>query len=121
MTHEPKRAPDDWLDDLLDDVAKAPEPDASPQLMARILADAEHVMPPPGGVPATDPLWHQIVRALGGWGALGGLAVAGITGLAIGLGAFDAVGMDAVWSTELFDTYDSETGLSAFGWYYEEG
>lgn len=121
MADEPKHKLDDWLDEVLDDVAQTSVPVPSPQLMARILADAEHAMPPPGGRPVPEPLWHQIVRGLGGWGALGGLAVAGVTGLAIGLGAFDAVGMDAVWSAGIFDTYDDETGLAAFGWDYVEG
>ena len=121
MTHDPKTDPDDWLDTLLDDVARAPVPDAPPALMARVLADAEALLPAPGGVQAQAPFWQTVIDGLGGWGALGGLAVAGVTGLAIGLGAFDIASIDTLWSVGFFDGYDSQTGLSAFGWDYEEG
>lgn len=121
MTHDPKTNPDLWLDDLLDDVAAAPLPETPSGLMARVLADAEHLLPAPGGAPAPVPLWRQIIGGLGGWGALGGMAVAGVTGLAVGLGAFDATSVDALWSAGFFDGYDSQTGLSAYGWDFEEG
>ncbi|WP_223420731.1 hypothetical protein [Tateyamaria pelophila] len=121
MRHESKNESEDWLDQMLDDVARIPVPDAPPELMARVLADAEHLLPQPGGVPVQMPLWRQVVGGLGGWGALGGLAVAGVTGLAIGLGAFDAAGIDALWSIAPLDEYDSQASLTAFGWDYEEG
>lgn len=121
MTQDLKNVPDPWLDDLLDKVAQAPVPEVPADLMARVMADAQHMLPPPGGVITAPPLWRQVIGALGGWGSVGGLVAAGVTGLAIGLGAVDATGMDALWSLGVFDGYDGQTGLSAFGWDYEEG
>lgn len=121
MKHDPNTDPDDWVNQLLDDVARAPVPDTPPALMARVLTDAEDLLPAPGGAPAPVPFWQQVFDGLGGWGALGGLAVAGVTGLVVGLGAFDATSIDALWSVGFFDGYDSQTGLSAFGWDFEEG
>ena len=125
MTDNPKTDADGWLNQMLEDVACAPVPEASPDLMARVLADAEQLLPAPGGVPAAVPFWKQIVDGLGGWSAMGGLAFAGVTGLAIGLGVFDASldapSVDALWSFDIFDEYDSQTGLAAFGWDFEEG
>ena len=107
-----------WLDEMLDEMAGSDVPAPAPDLMARVLADAVAQMPPPGGAPASAPLWRQIVRGLGGWSAVGGLVAAAATGFVVGLGGLETVGADALWS----DTYyDSSTALDAFGWDYEEG
>lgn len=121
MTRDPRVEDEDWVEHLLDDVGRAPVPEPSGDLMARVLLDAEALMPPPGGLKAPVPIWRQIVGGLGGWGAMGGLAVAGVAGLAVGLGAFDAVGFDALWSAGFSEDIDSQMGISAFGWDYEEG
>lgn len=63
----------------------------SEALMARILAEAEAVMPSPpaADVPARPRAAGGLVRgalsALGGWGTVGGLATAAATGVWIGL------------------------------------
>jgi hypothetical protein len=137
--NEPEAGLDALLDTLLHEAARAPlpdpgpkpgpdpVPDPSPDLMARVLADALRMMPAPGGVRAQVPLWRQVVGVLGGWRAVGGLVAATVTGLAIGLGAVDATGVldttgvDTLWSLGYFDGYDSQAGLSAFGWDFEEG
>lgn len=121
MTQGPKHDDDPWLDDLLDEVGRGAVPDVSDDLLARVMADAEAVLPPPGGMLVRVPLWRQVVGALGGWGSVGGLVAAGVTGLAVGLGAVDATGVDALWSLGVFDGYDGQSGLSAFGWDFEEG
>jgi hypothetical protein len=141
----PENSPENWpetapeagletlVDTLLHEAARAPMPkpgpkpmpkpipDPSPDLMARVLGDALRVMPAPGGVRAPLPLWQQVVGVLGGWRAVGGLVAAAVTGLAIGLGAVDTTGVDTLWSLGYFEGYDSQAGLSAFGWDFEEG
>lgn len=77
-------------DDLEDffGAARRLAPDPSDALMARVLADALAVQ---GAavrhVPARPGLLAQLRDALGGWPAIGGLATAGVMGLAIGIGA----------------------------------
>lgn len=74
-------------------VSEAPagiEPlEVPPDLMARVLADALAAQPQPAPArapgPAPEPKWQSLQAAFGGWFGLGGLAVAGVTGLAIGL------------------------------------
>jgi len=122
MTQAPKPPHPDWVDDMLDDLAAQPVPEVSPHLMARVLSDAKAHLPPPGGVVVdAAPWWQQVVRGLGGWGALGGLVAATVTGFAIGLGALDSAGADALWAFGYYDYYDAELGLDAFGWAMEEG
>lgn len=123
MTHDPHRDRDHdpWLDQLLDDIGRDRVPDPSADLMARVLADADALMPALGGRVAPAPVWRQIVNALGGWSAVGGLVAAGVTGLAIGLGVVEGTGADALWSLGVFEAYDGQAGLSAFGWDFEEG
>ncbi|MEX0308924.1 MAG: hypothetical protein AB3N17_01635 [Tateyamaria sp.] len=121
MTHPTEPQDPDWVDHLLDDLAATPVPDPSADLMARVLSDAETHMPPPGGVVARVPWWRQVVGGIGGWTSVGGLVAATVTGLAIGLGAFDSAGLDAVWTLGYGSYYDSELGLDAFGWALEEG
>lgn len=74
--------------------AQAARPQPSDALMARIMADARAGQLRVG-VPvemaaarrgaARPGVWHQILAALGGWGGLGGLSAAALTGLWIGI------------------------------------
>lgn len=78
------------LDALLAEVADAPVPESGPlpvpsdDLMARILADAEAAQVRAVAVPPRVG-WRNWLAALGGWPALGGMAVAGVTGLWLGV------------------------------------
>lgn len=121
MTKGAKTPDPDRIDALLEEMAAVRSPDPSPDLMARVLADAEAHLPPPGGVRAAVPWWRQVLADIGGWGAVGGLAAATVAGLAIGLGALDATGADALWTLGYDGYYDSDLGLDAFGWAIEEG
>lgn len=82
---EPTNAERDALDRLLAEVAARPDPVPGAALMARIMADAEA----PGialDVAAAPRLgWRNWLATLGGWPALGGMAMAGITGLWLGV------------------------------------
>lgn len=92
---EPTKAEMDALDRLLAEAAALPDPVPGAGLMARILADAEAVRPlveplparPAPSGPAAAPRlgWRNWLATLGGWPALGGMAVAGITGLWLGV------------------------------------
>ncbi|QXT40957.1 mechanosensitive ion channel family protein [Gymnodinialimonas ceratoperidinii] len=96
MTREPLKDP---LDALL---AQAGSDGPSPDLMARVLADAEAVQAARAAaqaVPsaATDPApanrsWLEILLgALGGWSAISGITAAGVMGLAVGLYSPDTI------------------------------
>ena len=65
-------------------------------------------------------LWHEFVAGVGGWFGVGGVLAAGFTGLVIGLGAIDPSDVDTLFSLGFFENYDSQSGLSAFGWDLEE-
>ncbi|MEM8654016.1 MAG: hypothetical protein AAGF36_04665 [Pseudomonadota bacterium] len=121
MTNAPPMPDPDKIDMLLDDLAARPVPDPSGDLVARVLADAEAHLPPPGGLVAAPPRWRRIVQGLGGWGAVGGLVAATVTGFAVGLGALDDAGADALWSLGYGAYFDADLGLDAFGWALEEG
>ncbi len=78
---------DDGLEGFFE-AARRMEPTPSEALMARVLADALAAQPvaPARRVPRPG-AWAQLREALGGWPALGGLATAGVMGLAIGIAA----------------------------------
>lgn len=92
--------PPDALEDLFEAArssgATEPAVEPSPDLLARVMADAlaaqAHV--DQTGRPARRPraVWQGVGDTLGGWLGMGGLALAGVTGLAIGLGAPDMLG-----------------------------
>lgn len=123
MTHDHKSPQDApaWVDDLLQDVSDAPIADTPPAVMARVLDDAMTALPAPGGQVAAVPLWRQIVQGLGGWMTVGGLAAATVAGFAVGLNGIDATGVDLLFSTGTDEYYESQMGLSAYGWDLEEG
>lgn len=120
------RVPRDKLDPdqvgrMLDDLAAAPVPDPSGDLMARVLADGEMHLPTPGGQVVVVPWWRQIVLGIGGWGTVGGLVAATATGFVIGLGAIGDTGVDTLWTLDYDAYYESDLGFDAFGWALEEG
>lgn len=92
-----KMADRDDMDHGLDAVfAQAARPMPSDDLMARIMADAQAHVPRPlmprpvaarraGG-------WQAVLAVLGGWLPVGGLAMATVAGLAIGMVMPDALG-----------------------------
>ncbi len=100
MTDRDDRHMDQTLDTLFAEMRETPAvvPDA---LIARILSDAGQALDTRATEAATlsearrprgrHPWVAAAVAALGGWRAVAGLATAGVTGLAIGLGAPGAV------------------------------
>lgn len=110
-----------WIDDLLDDVAGTSVPDPSVDLMTRVLADAEAALPVPGGSMLRETVLAQVLRGLGGWFSVGGMAAATAVGFAIGLGALNGTALDPFWLNGFVFYYDDSLGLSANGWDLEEG
>lgn len=126
MTHPPERPEDDaWIDQMLDDLAQAPVDDVPGALMARVLADANAMLPAPGGavrpVRVRAPWWREVVEALGGWSTVGGLAVATATGFVIGIGGIEFVYFDDFLTANYDTYYQSQDAVSVFGWDMEEG
>ena len=123
MTQPPNKRPEEdaWLDQMLDDLARAPMPDVPDGLMARVLQDADAMLPAPGGAISRAPWWRPIVEALGGWRAVGGLVAAAATGFVVGIGGLDSVGADALWMMDYEAYYESQDAFDAFGWDLEEG
>lgn len=97
-------------DDMLDDLFAAARTDSratpSPDLLARVLNEAEGLqlatsVPVP---PQRRSLWAALVAAVGGWPALSGVAMAGVAGVWIGVAAGttlmeDTLGLDIYGET----------------------
>ncbi|WP_375551893.1 hypothetical protein [Rhodophyticola porphyridii] len=82
----------DDLTALFADARQGARPRAD--LTARVLADAASVQPGNIAAPRPGPGWFARMRgAVGGWPGLSGLAVAGVTGLMIGVYATESVDM----------------------------
>jgi hypothetical protein len=67
--------------------ARSLDPVPGDDLMARILADARRMQPAPQPVVVASrrrSFWQELVAAIGGWPALGGMAAATMAGLWIG-------------------------------------
>lgn len=88
------------LDNLLADVA-AVKPSVPSDLMARVLIDASQVQPR-DGVQSQLGVWAGILDMIGGWPAVGGLAIAGVAGLWIGVAP--PVGLENMATTVLGST-----------------
>lgn len=89
---------------------------ATPDFMARVLADAEATMPPPAPIaPAvTEPpasVLAKFVALIGGWPSVSGLAAATVAGVWIGVAAGPAM-IQSDLGTSLIVTSE-ETYLSA--------
>ncbi|SMP14255.1 hypothetical protein [Shimia sagamensis] len=110
-------------DDMLDDLFAAARNDSratpSPDLLARVLSEAEGLQvadPAPVAQVVRPSLWAAVVAAVGGWPALGGVAMAGVAGVWIGVASgttlmADTLGLDIYGETaqsylsDLDDTY----------------
>lgn len=119
MTGSDKK-PDDAGLQLLFDAARAARPSPSDDLMARITADAADAQPDRETVrPETPGVFRQILDALGGWPALGGLVTAAATGVYIGVVQPDILGGDVlVFEDAEIGTVDLWPGDAMF---FEEG
>lgn len=102
---------DPFLDALFDEARDADT--ASPDLMARVLADAEAVQDAAmaAAVEAAPkvPVWRAVLDAIGGWPAAAGLATAGLAGVWIGVTPPD------VLSYEVAMVLGTDTTLDVFG------
>lgn len=83
------------VDDLLAHVATQ-RPDVPADLMARVLIDADQLQPPAQAI-APQSLWSAVLDLIGGWPAIGGVAMAGVAGLWIGIAP--PTGLDAFAAT----------------------
>lgn len=100
---------------------RAPEPSAD--LLARVLAQAEAVQAeqvarrPKAPAARRGGAWRGLLDLIGGWGGVGGLAAAGVTGLWIGFTGTGAIGTAtvAIWgepAAEIEAFLDSENVIS---------
>ncbi len=117
-----KAGEDAFLETLFEEArsARAPrEPGVPPELLARVLADAEAVQAGfdtaalPERQPARRPgLLAQLGAALGGWPAFAGLAAASVCGLLVGLSPPQGLSDTAAYyTTEEAALYDPVSGF----------
>lgn len=85
-----RRMTDDQLDDLFAAVRET-RAEASPDFLARVLADAYAAQPEPAAMPAASApraappgLWARLSAAFGGGFGLAGVATAGLAGVWLG-------------------------------------
>lgn len=89
------------LDDLLAQTAQI-KPTVPSDLMARVLIDAAQVQPRNFAPPPQQTLWSAVLDMIGGWPAVGGIAMAGVAGLWIGVAP--PVGLENMATTVLGST-----------------
>lgn len=101
---------DKMNDDLMLDALFAAAKDdsnaqASPDLMARVLSEAETIQAGFAAPIIATPqmgFWSRLVRALGGWHSISGLAMATVAGVWIGVAAGPGVMQSEFGSAVLF-------------------
>ena len=88
------------LDDLFDAARRDRRAQPETALMSRVLADAEKLQPRPAAPePARGQFWPGLLRALGGWPSMAGLATATLAGLWIGINAGSGLFTDGLGAT----------------------
>ncbi len=101
--------------------ARAQTPPASPELLARIMADAdaELVPPVPARIARRPGLWAGIFAGIGGWPALAGMTTATMAGIWIGFAAPDTLdalaGGVLVPDSSVSTSYELEDLLPGYG------
>jgi len=83
------------LDNLLTQTAQT-KPTVPSDLMARVLIDAAQAQPRPDEM-RSQSIWASLLEMIGGWPAVGGLALASATGLWIGIAP--PVGLESMATT----------------------
>lgn len=89
--------------------ARASDPVPSGDLLARVMADAQSVVDASVPVAAAPPrrgLWRMLVAAIGGWGAVAGLATATMAGVGVGYVVPGAISGYSTTGTAVQTTYD---------------
>lgn len=110
MTGPEKQMDETGLDALFAEMGRD-RPQPSEALLSRIVADAEEVQPVPmPRMPQKRSVFGQMMDALGGWPALGGLVTATVAGVYIGFAQPDLVNMQTDVS-EIGDTEFTEAAL----------
>lgn len=121
MTRSDKLGEEAFLEALFEEERQARRPsgpEVSPELLARVMADAETVQagfdtgklperkaPRPG-------LFAQLGAALGGWPAFAGLAAASVSGLLIGISPPESLSETAAYyTTEEAALFDPVSGF----------
>ena len=107
---------------LLAEAARQPD-ELPPGLAARVLADARQLQPEPAPPPRRQEFtFKRLVRALGGWPAMSGLAAATCAGFWIGVNPPAGVPDAALvlWGGGEYAFSDEAAELSGFGWDLEE-
>jgi len=92
----------DFVDDLFAQ-ARDRKVEANDDLMARVLADADALLPKAAvfQAPAPAGFFASLSEMLGGWPVLSGVAAAGVAGLWVGLAPPDSV---ENWAADLLGT-----------------
>ncbi|MEP2534150.1 hypothetical protein [Shimia sp.] len=104
---------DEMMLDALFDVAKTDASAApSSDFLARVLADAEAMQPDPTTQIADRTedkpgLWNVLLKALGGWPSVAGLATAAAAGVWIGVVGSTSLMADGIGATLLSNGQDS--------------
>lgn len=86
----------DMIDDIFAQV-RTQSPAVPDDLMARVLADAADMLVQPVVAPKQG-LWSIFVELIGGWPSVGGLAMAGIAGIWVGVAPPASV---TTWTADL--------------------
>ena len=107
------------LDDLFAQARRAATP-ADPALLTRVMADASRIdldrrslARTCGAVPVGKGWMAGLLAAIGGWPAAGGLAMATVAGLSIGVVAPDSLGTvaGALWGETVIVSLDAPDDL----------
>jgi hypothetical protein len=102
------------LDDLFAEAAQL-KPSVPSDLMARVLIDADQIQPRPRAA-ANQNVWNALVDMVGGWPVVGGLAMAGVAGIWIGVAppmGLENMATAVIGSTHTVDLFGGDM-LSSF-------
>lgn len=108
---------DDDMIDALFAQARTQSPAVPDDLMARVLADATDMLV--HSVAAPKPrIWPAFLELIGGWPSVGGLAMAGVAGIWVGIAPPASV---TTWAADLIGSPVSIDLLSDTSGYFAEG
>ncbi len=97
--------------------ARTQSPAVSDDLMVRVLADAADMLVHPVVAPKPA-LWPTFMELIGGWPSVGGLAMAGVAGIWVGVAPPASV---TTWAADLIGSPVSIDLLSDTSDYFAEG